>query len=81
MAFNGSEHYKPGTLIEFFQRMGMNFGGDTNASTGFERTLYLLELPDTKAATATSFAAERIAGAVPPAAKASSTVTAAGSTS
>lgn len=51
MAFNGSEHYAPGTLIEFFQRMGMNFGGDTNASTGFERTLYLLELPDTKEAT------------------------------
>ncbi|MEY4938423.1 MAG: hypothetical protein RIQ93_158 [Verrucomicrobiota bacterium] len=48
LAFNGSEHYAPGTLIEFFQRMGMNFGGDTNASTGFERTLYLLELPDTK---------------------------------
>ena len=51
MAFNGSTHYAPGTLVEFFQRMGMNFGGDTNASTGFERTLYLLELPDTKAAT------------------------------
>jgi zinc protease len=51
MAFNGSEHYAPGTLVEFFQRMGMNFGGDTNASTGFERTLYLLELPDTKPAT------------------------------
>jgi zinc protease len=51
MAFNGSEHFAPDTLIEFFQRMGMNFGGDTNASTGFERTLYLLELPDTKDAT------------------------------
>ncbi len=51
MAFNGSTHYAPGTLIEFFQRMGMNFGGDTNASTGFNRTLYLLELPDTKEAT------------------------------
>jgi zinc protease len=51
MAFNGSEHYAPGTLIEFFQRMGMNFGGDTNASTWFTRTLYLLELPDTKEAT------------------------------
>ena len=48
MAFNGSAHYAPGTLIEFFQRMGMNFGGDTNASTGFDRTIYLLELPDTK---------------------------------
>jgi zinc protease len=51
MAFNGSEHYAPNTLIEFFQRMGMNFGGDTNANTGFERTVYLLELPDTKTAT------------------------------
>ncbi|MBA3881223.1 MAG: insulinase family protein [Chthoniobacterales bacterium] len=45
MAFNGSRHYPPGTLVEFFQRMGMSFGGDTNANTGFERTVYLLELP------------------------------------
>ncbi len=51
MAFNGSEHYAPDTLIQFFQRMGMNFGGDTNASTWYERTLYLLELPDTKEST------------------------------
>lgn len=51
MAFNGSAHYAPGSLVEFFQRLGMSFGGDTNASTGFDRTLYLLDLPDTKAAT------------------------------
>ena len=51
MAFNGSTHYAPGTLVEFFQRMGMSFGGDTNASTGFDQTIYLLELPDTKDAT------------------------------
>jgi zinc protease len=51
LAFNGSSHYPPGTLVEFFQRMGMSFGGDTNANTGFDRTVYLLELPDTKAAT------------------------------
>ena len=44
LAFNGSRHYPPGTLIEFFQRMGMSFGGDTNANTGHERTVYLLEL-------------------------------------
>lgn len=48
MAFNGSAHYPPGTLIEFFQRMGMNFGGHTNAYTSFDRTVYKLELPDTK---------------------------------
>src|SRR3954469_15937470 len=44
MAFNGSTHYAPGTLVEFFQRMGMSFGGDTNASTSFDRTQYMLEL-------------------------------------
>jgi zinc protease len=51
MAFNGSAHYPPGTLVEFLQRMGMSFGADTNASTSFNRTLYLLELPNTKEAT------------------------------
>ncbi|MCF7688007.1 MAG: insulinase family protein [Cephaloticoccus sp.] len=44
MAFNGSTHYPPGTMVEFFQRMGMSFGGDTNAMTSFDRTQYLLEL-------------------------------------
>jgi hypothetical protein len=53
MAFNGSTHYAPGTLVEFFQRMGMSFGGDTNASTGFDRTQYLLELAHTDPATLT----------------------------
>ncbi|MBK9991701.1 MAG: insulinase family protein [Verrucomicrobia bacterium] len=51
MAFNGSTHYAPGTLVEFFQRMGMSFGGDTNAYTSFDHTAYMLELPDTKPAT------------------------------
>ncbi|MDR0901968.1 MAG: insulinase family protein, partial [Opitutaceae bacterium] len=51
MAFNGSAHYEPGTLVNFFQRMGMGFGNDTNAYTTFDRTVYLLELPDTKAPT------------------------------
>ncbi|MBI2510912.1 MAG: insulinase family protein [Opitutae bacterium] len=48
MAFNGSTHYAPGTLVEFFQRLGMSFGGDTNAFTSFDRTVYMLELPDVK---------------------------------
>ncbi|HEX2099832.1 MAG TPA: pitrilysin family protein, partial [Candidatus Synoicihabitans sp.] len=51
LAFNGSTHYPPGTLIEFFQRMGMDFGGDTNAFTSFDRTVYMIDLPDTKPAT------------------------------
>jgi zinc protease len=51
MAFNGSTHYAPGTLVEFFQRMGMSFGGDTNAYTSFDSTVYMLELPNTQTAT------------------------------
>jgi zinc protease len=51
MAFNGSENYPPGTLINFFQRMGMSFGGDTNASTGFDKTTYMLELAQSDDAT------------------------------
>ncbi len=51
MAFNGSTHYAPGTLVERLQRLGMGFGADTNASTSFDRTLYQLELPDTSPAT------------------------------
>ncbi len=51
LSFDGSTHYAPGTLIEFFQRMGMDFGGDTNAFTSFDRTVYMIDLPDTKPAT------------------------------
>ena len=51
MAFNGSTHHPPGTLVEYFQRLGMSFGGDTNAYTSFDRTVYMIELPDTRPAT------------------------------
>jgi len=45
MLFNGTTHYPPGTLVEYFQRIGMGFGGDTNAHTGFDETVYNLMLP------------------------------------
>jgi zinc protease len=45
MLFNGTTHYPPGTLVEYFQRIGMGFGGDTNAHTGFDETVYNLLLP------------------------------------
>jgi len=45
MAFNGSRHYPAGTLIEWFQKHGMAFGADTNASTGFSETVYQIDLP------------------------------------
>lgn len=48
MAFNGSTHYPPGTLVEYFQRLGMSFGGDTNAYTSWDHTAYQIELPNTR---------------------------------
>lgn len=50
MAFNGTENFGPGTLVEYFQRLGMAFGADTNAYTSFNRTVYMIELPDTETA-------------------------------
>ncbi len=49
MAFNGSESFPPGTLIEWFQERGMSFGPDTNATTGFGETIYMLDLPNADA--------------------------------
>ncbi len=45
MLFNGSTHFKEGELIEFFQSIGMAFGADANAHTGFFETVYKLSLP------------------------------------
>src|SRR5580658_4215238 len=50
MAFNGSTHYAPGTLVEKLQRLGMGFGADTNAATSFDHTIFQLEMPDTSPA-------------------------------
>lgn len=47
MAFNGSENFAPGTLVPFFQSLGMQFGRDQNAFTNLEQTTYQLSLPDT----------------------------------
>lgn len=46
MMFNGSTNFKPGELVEFFQSIGMNYGGDTNAFTSFDSTVYTINLPD-----------------------------------
>jgi len=48
MAFNGSENFAPGTVVPFFQSLGMTFGRDQNAYTNMQETVYQLSLPDTK---------------------------------
>jgi zinc protease len=47
MAFNGSTAIPEGELVRILERHGMAFGADTNASTGFEETVYKLDLPRT----------------------------------
>ncbi|UCG32329.1 MAG: insulinase family protein [Phycisphaerales bacterium] len=49
MVFNGTENFPPGTLIPYFESIGMEFGNDLNAFTGFDQTAYMLFLPDTEA--------------------------------
>ncbi len=46
MLFNGSTHFPPGKLIEYFQEIGMDFGADTNAYTTYDETVYMINLPD-----------------------------------
>ena len=46
MLFNGSTNFKPGELVKYFQRIGMQFGPDANAHTGFQETVYDILLAD-----------------------------------
>ncbi|MBW2450700.1 MAG: insulinase family protein [Deltaproteobacteria bacterium] len=46
MLFNGSTHFKPDELVKFFQSIGMQFGPDANAHTGFNQTVYDILLPE-----------------------------------
>ncbi|MFV0645499.1 MAG: M16 family metallopeptidase, partial [Sphingomonadaceae bacterium] len=45
MAFNGSNKIPEGEMIKLLERKGLSFGADTNASTGFDATVYKLDLP------------------------------------
>ncbi len=45
MAFKGSANLDPGEFVAFLQRAGLAFGADTNARTGFDQTVYQLDLP------------------------------------
>jgi zinc protease len=46
MAFNGSTNVPEGEMIKLLERKGLAFGADTNASTGFDETVYKLDLPN-----------------------------------
>ncbi|MBX3358239.1 MAG: insulinase family protein [Phycisphaeraceae bacterium] len=46
MAFNGSKNFPPGSVVPFFESLGLTFGRHQNAFTSFDQTTYQLALPD-----------------------------------
>jgi zinc protease len=45
MAFNGTRHFPKNDLVSYLQSIGVQFGADLNASTGFDETVYILPVP------------------------------------
>jgi zinc protease len=48
MAFNGTANFKKNDIISFLQSIGVTFGNDLNAYTGFDETVYILPIPTDK---------------------------------
>jgi zinc protease len=45
MAFNGTKNFKKNNIVSYLQSIGVEFGGDLNAYTGFDETVYILPIP------------------------------------
>jgi len=45
MNFNGLEHFPGNELVHYLQSIGVGFGNDLNAYTGFDETVYILPVP------------------------------------
>jgi zinc protease len=45
MAFNGTANFSGSAIVDFLEASGMRFGPDVNAYTGFDETVYMLQLP------------------------------------
>jgi zinc protease len=44
-AFNGTTHFAKNDLVKYLSSIGVRFGADLNASTGFDETIYILPVP------------------------------------
>jgi zinc protease len=44
MNFNGSKHFPKNELVDYLQKVGVKFGADLNAYTGFDETVYILPI-------------------------------------
>ncbi|MFN8178807.1 MAG: insulinase family protein [bacterium] len=45
MVFNGTESYAGNRIIDYLESIGSRFGADLNAHTGFDETVYELQIP------------------------------------
>lgn len=45
MAFNGTKNFPHQALIDYMESIGMRFGSDLNAGTGYDQTVYMLTVP------------------------------------
>lgn len=45
MAFNGTRSFERQELVHYLESIGMRFGPDLNAYTGFDETVYMLTIP------------------------------------
>jgi len=45
MAFNGTKRFPKAEIVNYLEKIGMRFGADLNARTGFDDTVYELEVP------------------------------------
>jgi len=48
MAFNGTKHFPKLETVAFLESIGMRFGPSINASTSFDETVYMLQVPADK---------------------------------
>jgi zinc protease len=45
MAFNGTRNFAKQEIVDYLESIGMRFGPDVNAYTGFDETVYMLTVP------------------------------------
>src|SRR4051812_1591542 len=50
MNFNGTKNFRENQLVDYLQKVGVKFGADLNAYTGFDETVYILPIPSDNAA-------------------------------
>jgi len=48
MNFNGTKNFQKNDLVSYLQSIGVQFGADLNAYTGFDQTVYILPIPTDK---------------------------------